>query len=42
MALVIDESTLQQAQALVDQHDVVGAWRVLAAAGDSYAAKAEA
>ena len=41
MALVIDESILQQAQALVDRHDVIGAWGVLAAAGDSYAAKAE-
>jgi len=39
MALVIEESVLQQAQTLVDQGDVVGAWGVLAKAGDSYAAK---
>jgi hypothetical protein len=41
MALVIDQPTLERAQALVDQHDVTGAWGVLAAAGDSYAAKAK-
>ncbi|MBB3061288.1 calcium-binding protein [Microbulbifer rhizosphaerae] len=41
MALVIEESVLQQAQTLVDQGDVVGAWGILAKAGDSYAAKAE-
>ena len=41
MSLIINESTLQQAIDLINIGNVTGAWGVLAAAGDSYATKAE-